>query len=139
MRKIDDQPLWIGTAADARDARLLSDAEIAAVVDLALSESAVLAPRELAYLRFPLVDGAGNPRWLVLAAIRAVAEFVRAGVPTLVACGAGMSRSPCIVAAALAMVEQGPAEIMLRRICQNAKADVSPAFWSDVAQAMREG
>jgi hypothetical protein len=52
MRKVDGLNMWIGTAADARDARLLFDAEIAAVVDLAKSEPAAVVWRELAYLRF---------------------------------------------------------------------------------------
>jgi hypothetical protein len=45
--------------------------------------------RELVYCRFPLVDGAGNPPWLLRAAVETVAGFVRAGVPTLVFCGPG--------------------------------------------------
>jgi hypothetical protein len=137
MRKVDGQNVWIGTAAEARDGRLLFDAEIAAVVDLAQSEPAAVVSRDLAYLRFPLIDGAGNPHWLLLAAIRAVAELMSAGVPTLVSCGAGMSRSPCIVAATLAMVEQGTIEGSLRRICSGAKVDVSPALWSDVERVVR--
>jgi protein-tyrosine phosphatase len=139
MRKVDVLNVWIGTAADARDARSLFDVEIAAVVDLAHNEPVEVVSRDLAYLRFPLIDGGGNPDWLLFAAIRAVADLMRAGVPTLVACGAGMSRSPCIVAAALATVEQSSIESSLRRVCSGAKVDVSPALWSDVERVVCDG
>ena len=50
-------------------------------------------PRELVRCRFPLSDGGDNPPWLVRLAVESVAAFLRAKVPVLVCCSAGMSRS----------------------------------------------
>ncbi len=102
MRRVTDLPLWIGTARDARDLRGIHEAGIEAVVDLAMDEPPVQLTRELLYLRFPLVDGGGNPEWLLRLAVEAVSGLLKAGVPTLVACSAGASRSPAIAAMALA-------------------------------------
>ncbi|MBY0514346.1 MAG: dual specificity protein phosphatase family protein [Gemmataceae bacterium] len=113
MRRVGDYPLWIGTARDARDIKRVLDAGIEAIVDLAMEEPPVVGTRELVCLRFPLTDDDGNAAWLVLAAVGAVAELVSAGVPTLVACGAGMSRSPTVAAAALAINETRlPADVL---------------------------
>ena len=54
--------------------------------------------RELVYLRFPILDGAENPPWQITAAVQAVTGLVKLGVPTLVACDGGMSRSLVIAA-----------------------------------------
>src|SRR5690348_12165622 len=101
MCRIDGFPLWIGTARDARDIRGVLDAGIEAIVDLAIMCEPVTPPRELVYLRFPLLDGEGNPPWLLCAAVHAVEGLVRLGVPTLIACDGGMSRSVVIAAAAM--------------------------------------
>jgi protein-tyrosine phosphatase len=133
MRRIDGSSLWIGTARDARDLRAVLAAGIEAVVDLAKMCEPVKPTREMVYLRFPLVDGADNPPWLLRAAVSAVAELVRLDVPTLVACDGGMSRSPVIAAAALWVQtpESAPDEV-LRRIAAGGPADVHPALWADV-------
>jgi len=109
------------------------DAGIEAVVDLAMLCEPVRPPRELLYLRFPLVDGGGNPPWLICAAVHAVEGLVRLGVPTLVACDGGMSRSVVIAAAALwsRTPEVSPDEV-LKRVTQGGPADVHPALWADV-------
>src|SRR5687767_13688539 len=100
MRRVGEYSLWIGNARDARDIRGILDAGIEAIVDLAVDEPPVQPTRELIYLRFPLVDGSGNPPWLLATAVVGVENLVRVGVPTLVACGGGMSRSLAIAAAA---------------------------------------
>lgn len=130
MRRVGEYPLWVGTARDARDLRAVLDAGIEAVVDLATEEPPVQPTRELACLRLPLVDGSGNPPWLLRLAVDAVAGLVRAKVPTLVACGAGMSRSPCVAAAAVAAVEGRPLAGVLAGLPK--PADVSPALLKDV-------
>jgi len=136
MRKIDDYPLWIGNAGDARNVPSLLAGGIAAVVDLALNEPIAAIPRDLAYLRIPLVDGTGNPPWLILTAVEAVASLLRSGVPTLVFCGAGLSRSPSIVAAALAIVRGCCPDESLADICRDCAADVSPALWTDICSTL---
>src|SRR4051812_27081752 len=104
MRAIPGHPLWLGHVGDARDLRRVLSAGIRALVDLALNEPPAAVTRELVYCRFPLVDGAGTPPWLLRSAIQAVAGLLRGGIPTLVFCGGGMSRSPAIAAAALSLV-----------------------------------
>jgi protein-tyrosine phosphatase len=116
MRQIPGYNLWLGNARDRRDIRSVLDAGIQAVVDLAIEELPVAVTRELIYCRFPLLDGAGNPPWLLRAAVETVVAFLRAGVPTLVCCGAGMSRSPAVAAAALARVRGLSLELALGEI-----------------------
>src|SRR5262249_26770590 len=82
----------------------------APLIDLALEEPPVPLTRELVYCRFPLLDGAGNSPWLLRAALDTTAALLASRVPTLVFCGAGMSRSPAVAAAALAIVEGHSAE-----------------------------
>jgi hypothetical protein len=133
MRRIDGNSLWIGTSRAARDIRAVLEAGIEAIVDLAKLCEPVKPTRELVYLRFPLVDGAGNPPWLICAAVRAVDGLVRMGVPALVACDGGMSRSPVIAAAALALGAPGSSpDVVLRNIAAGGPADVQPALWDDV-------
>jgi hypothetical protein len=134
MRRVEGFPLWIGNARDARDIRAVLDAGIEAVVDLAADEPPVQPTRELVYLRFPLVDGEGNPDWLLSAAVSAVADlFHWHGIPTLVACGGGMSRSLAVAAAALSRVSPpAPRDEFLRQLVADGSADVHPGLWADV-------
>jgi hypothetical protein len=132
VRQIPGYPLWLGHAGDARDLRGILSAGILAVVDLALNEPPAALTRELAYLRFPLVDGAGNPPWMLRSAVDAVAGLLRSGTPTLVYCGAGLSRSPCIAGAALALVRGCSLAEGLEMVTQGGPADVSPGLWVDV-------
>ena len=130
MRRVLDLPLWIGTARDARDLRGIHEADIAAVVDLAMDEPPVQPTREVVYLRFPLVDNEGNPEWLLRAVVEAVSGLLKAGVPTLVACSAGASRSPAVTAFALARwLGISPVE-GLKRV---GTGDVSVTLWRELS------
>jgi protein-tyrosine phosphatase len=136
MRQLKPHPLWIGHAGDGRDVRAILDAGIDAIVDLALGEPPVQVTRELVYCRFPLVDGPGNSPWLLKSAIDTVVRLLKARVPTLVMCSAGLSRSPSIAAAALARhLERDPAEC-LRFVTHQAPSDVSPELWKSVVEAL---
>ena len=132
MRQILDYPLWLGHVGDARDVRAVLSAEIRAVVDLAADELPVVLPRDLVYHRFPLVDGPGNPPWLLRSAIATVADLLRAGIPTLLYCSAGMSRTPVIAAGALAQVLCRPFAETLAIIAATGPTDVSPGLSADV-------
>ncbi|HTU89213.1 MAG TPA: dual specificity protein phosphatase [Gemmataceae bacterium] len=132
MRRIADFPLWIGHVGDVRDPRVLLSTGIRAAIDLALNEPPAVLPRELVYCRFPLIDGAGNPPWLLHAAVDCVANFLRSGTPTLVYCGAGMSRSPCIVAAAIAGIRGCSADEALMWVAKAGAVDVMPGLWAEV-------
>ena len=130
MRQIPGYSLWIGNAADARDVpRLLGDG-IEAVVALALEEPP--ATRELVYCRFPLLDGAGNSPWLLRMAIDTVVTLLTGRTPTLVCCGAGMSRSPAVAAVAIHRLTRRPPEECLRTLAELGPLDVSPGFWQEL-------
>ena len=132
MRPIIAEQLWIGNARDVRDVSAALSLGIRGVVDLAASEPAVQYPRDISYFRFSLNDGLENEQVLLRLAVHSIAELVRAQVPTLVACSVGMSRSPAVVAAALARVQdRSPADV-LHEITANEAHDVSPALWSDI-------
>jgi hypothetical protein len=136
MKQVLDLPLWIGHAGDGRDYRQLLDAGIQAIVQLAAEEPALSPPRDLLYLRFPLLDGEGNPPAILELTVRTAARLLAARIPTLMCCSAGMSRSPVIAAAALTL--SGAAErdldACLARLVRSHAADVSPALWNSVKE-----
>src|SRR5262245_49366595 len=101
MTQIQPHYLWLGHAGDGRNAAEMFRLEIQAVVQLALEEPVLSLPREILYFRVPLIDGPGNAPELLALAVNMTARLVALKVPTLVCCGAGLSRSPAIAAAAL--------------------------------------
>jgi predicted protein tyrosine phosphatase len=68
----------------------------------------------------------------ISAVIDLVAGLIREDVPTLVGCGMGLSRSPCIAGAAIARVRGCPADEGLAIALGSSPADVSPGLWGDV-------
>jgi protein-tyrosine phosphatase len=136
MRKISEYSLWLGHAGDIRGGQRPTQAGISAVVDLAVEEPPTTLTRELAYCRFPLVDGSGNLHWMLRSAVLTVAGLLRSGTPTLVCCGAGMSRAPAIAGAAIAVVRGCSPDEGLRLIMASGAADVSPALWSEIRAAL---
>jgi hypothetical protein len=127
--------LWIGNARDARDLQSVVDTGIAAIIDLAIEEPPIACSRDIIYCRFPLLDGAGNSRALLQSAVQTTAHFIHAEIPTLVACSGGMSRSPAIVAAAIARRQLLPFAEGLRQVAQSGPHDVSPGLCEDIALA----
>jgi protein-tyrosine phosphatase len=134
MREVIYNTLWIGNARDARSVESVLGLGIAAVIDLAMEEPPHVYPRELIYCRLPLVDSPGNQPAVIHAAIDTVASFLRSQLPTLVACSDGMSRSPAIVALALAAVDGLTPEEGLKRVAEKGPHDVAPAFWSEARE-----
>lgn len=132
MREIIPEKLWIGNAFDARDVTAVLNLGVAALVDLAMEEPPVKYPRDIAYCRLPLVDGDGNSPAVLSAAIECTATFVAQGIPTLVFCGGGMSRSPAIAAAALSRVEGISLEEAMKQAAISGPHDVSTSLWDDV-------
>jgi protein-tyrosine phosphatase len=132
MRQITPHALWLGHAGDGRDFRQVLDAGIAAIVQVAAAEPALQPPRELICCRFPLVDGPGNDRKLLSLTITTLANLLEKNIPTLVCCGAGMSRSPAIAAAALSMVYQEEPDECLKQIAEHHPHDVLPGLWAEV-------
>jgi protein-tyrosine phosphatase len=136
VRQVSDYPLWLGHVGDVRDPRSLLSAGVVAVVDLALNEPPATLNRELVYLRFPLVDAPGNPNWLLRAAIESVATLLRSNTPMFVYCANGLSRSPCIAGAAIALVRNCSPAAGLAIVAKSGPADVSPGLWADVQAAI---
>jgi hypothetical protein len=132
MRQILPYSLWLGHVGDVRDLRGVLAAGIVALVDLALNEPPTAVTRELAYCRFPLVDGSGNPAWLLRAAVETTAGLLRDRVPTLVYCGAGMSRAPAVASAAISLVSGDPPDACLAAVVQSGSGDVSAALWREI-------
>ena len=138
MREILPTRLWLGNAADARNVEAVIQAGILAVVDLAAEEKVFDLPRGLIYCRFPIVDGPQVSPGILRTAIETIVSLLNRGTPTLVFCGAGMSRSPSVVAGALSIVEGGSPDDRLRDIALGHPHDVSPQLWQAVQETCEE-
>jgi protein-tyrosine phosphatase len=136
MHNVTPYPLWLGHAGDGRALRAILDAGISALVDLAAMEPPPPIPRDLIYCRFPLVDGQGNAAGVLRAAIETTARLLQSRTPTLVFCSAGMSRSPAIAAAALAVVNHQTLDECLKYVTRFTGCDVSPGLWNDVRKIL---
>jgi protein-tyrosine phosphatase len=136
MRQVLPHLLWLGNAGDGRDFRELFGAGIEALVQLAAEEPPAPAPRDLTFCRFPLLDGPGNSTKLLRLAVGTVAGLLEQHVPTLVCCGAGLSRAPAVAACALALFQRQPPQECLRRLAEQHPADVAPALWDDLVQLL---
>jgi protein-tyrosine phosphatase len=134
MRSVIPNQLWIGNAREARDLSLLAELGIQAVVDLAANEPPAVLLRDVVYCRIPLVDGDGNLPELVRLAVTTVEHLLREGVPTLVSCSYGMSRSPTVTAFALARLRS----ITPMEALSIVGGSVSPAMWESAVTAMRD-
>lgn len=122
----------------ARDLRLLYGLEMRAVVDLAACEPPAQLGRDLIYCRFPLHDDGSNSEQLLCSALDCIASLIRNGHRTLVACSAGMSRSPVMAAAAISTLTKEPLADALTRIVAGGPRDVSPAFFAAVASSHKK-
>jgi hypothetical protein len=136
MNQISPHPLWLGHVGEGEAFRRLFDLGIEAVVQLAAEEPPLPLPRELILCRFPLLDGIGNRPALLALAVETTAALVRARTPTLICCGAGMSRSPAVAAAALTLAYGGPSEEWLKTIAEHHPSDVSPGLWDEVRHVL---
>ena len=139
MRRIGTHSVWIGHAGDGRAFRDLFDAGIRAIVQLAAEEPSIAPPRELICFRIPLIDGAGNDPDLLDLAIRTLSTLIEKRIPTLVCCGAGMSRSPAMVAAALSRQTAVAFDECLRAVTESGPADLSPGLLSELNQCLLRG
>ncbi|GAB5514651.1 protein-tyrosine phosphatase family protein [Rhodopirellula baltica] len=133
MHELHPSLLWLGHAFDVRGPRPLFDAGITAVVDVAFEEPPAQLPRQLLYLRFPLNDGGGNDSATLRLAVQSLVDLLHTDTRTIVACSAGMSRSPTIAAYALACHLNIAPELALERIAAIKSLEVKGELWSDVA------
>lgn len=135
MRQIAPNVLWIGNRGDLDHPANLRRAGVAVVVDLAVEERPFVWGHEGVVLRVPLEDGAGNGPGTLRLAIDVVAKLTMDAMPTLVVCSAGLSRSPGVVAFALARVQgRAPSEVA-RDIARHGPIDISPALWGELERA----
>jgi protein-tyrosine phosphatase len=132
VREIVPNLLWIGNAADGRDADRLLQAGVAAVVNLAAEEPSPVLPRSMIYCRLPVMDGDQDDESVLDLAIQTVVSLLKKQIPTLVHCSAGMSRSPAVAAAALSIVQGGTPEERLKEIAAGRPHDISPQLWEAV-------
>jgi len=134
MNQILPYPLWIGHGGEGHDFQPIFAAGIEAVVELTAEEPAFPSIRDMITCRFPLHDGIGNRPELLVLAIRTVASLIESGIPTLVCCSGGESRSPAIVAASLALLHHEPVEECLKGVTRNHPSDVSPGLWREITR-----
>ena len=138
MRVIIPTRLWISNAMDARNVTGVLGLGVSAIVDLAVEEPPIQFPRDVVYCRFPLIDGVGNQPAVLRVAIDTVAYFIASRTPTLVACGAGMSRSPAIVAAAMATTKRIALADVLEKLTAGQPHDVSPGLLAEITKLVAE-
>ena len=132
MHEIHPNLLWIGHAFDVREPRPLFDAGIAAVIDVAYEEPPAQIPRQLTYCRFPLNDGGGNDARILLQTLRTATDFLRSGTRTIIACSAGMSRSPTVAAFALAHHLSELPDDVIARIAELKSLELKSELWNDL-------
>ncbi len=135
MRAVYQDILFIGNAIEARDLGLLYDNAIAAVIDLAANEKPAVLGRDHIYIRIPLLDGDGNDDRVLDLALATTVRLIQSKVKTLITCSAGMSRSPCVAAATIAIGTRTSPDDCIARIVATGPNDVSPIFWQHVKAA----
>ena len=137
MRQVAGRALWLGHAGDLWDARSVLAAGVEAVVEVADGEPFAVLPRNIIRCRFPLSDGGDNPAWLLRLAAESVAALLRAGVPVLVCCSAGLSRSVCVAAGGIALAEGRSLAESLAAVVGSGPADVSPRLLGQLHQTLQ--
>ena len=138
MLEAHEKLLWIGNAIEIRDPKLLFDLEIEAVVDVAYEEPPAQIPRGMIYCRFPLIDGDGNEPRVLSKTLITTSGLLQLGFQTVIACSAGMSRSPTVASHALGLhLGKVPQEI-LERIANQHALEVNPRLWSEMSKAFND-
>jgi protein-tyrosine phosphatase len=132
MNQISPHPLWIGTIGDLKNLRRLYDLGIRAVVQLAYEEPPLTLPHDFIACRFPLLDGGDNDADLLRLAVATVTHLLERKFATLVCCHAGRSRSPAVVAAALARIAREPFAVCVNKLAGNRAWDIHPALFAQL-------
>jgi hypothetical protein len=132
MREVIAGKFWVGNAGDVRDVRRVLSSGVAAVIDLAIEESPATFPRDIIYCRIPLLDGPDNPPARLHLAITTASALIKARIPTLIACGGGMSRAPTVAAAALAHAKGSDLQQALAEVLGTGPRDLAPGLWADI-------
>jgi protein-tyrosine phosphatase len=134
MRAVPGHSIWMGHAGDGRNLASIHEMGIRMLVDLAADEKPPAITRDLIFCRFPLVDASGNPPALLALAVSTVADGLKWQLPTLIFCSAGMSRTPAVLACAMARFQQKPPAECLSILLAGLPSDVSPGLWQELVQ-----
>ena len=138
MHEIHSNLLWIGHALDVREPRPLFAVGITAVIDVAYEEPPAQIPRQLTYCRFPLNDGGGNDPNTLLQALRTATDLLGSKTKTIIACSAGMSRSPTLAAFALAYHLAEEPDDVIAGIADIKSLELKPELWADTLAAFNK-
>lgn len=136
MQQVPGFKLWLGNTYAVGRNTAFDQAQVAALIYLSKEGYPIRPRRELIHHRFPLVDTSGNSPELLRQAIDTVAGLVRDGVPTLICCTSGFSRSAAIAAAAIAQLQNKDATQTLGGICAALSVDVSWPLWMEIHSAI---
>lgn len=132
MQEVYPERLWIGHALDIREPRPLFEVGITSIVDVAFEEKPAVLPRQLVYCRFPLNDGGGNDPKVLLQSLQTTIHLLESGMPTLVGCSAGMSRSPAVAAFALAYHLSKDPDQVIQRIANLKALELNRELWNEL-------
>ena len=132
MIQVPNTNLWLGNSSDLRDIPRMLKHGVTAIVDLAIEEQVPTIPRATNYCRFVVTDDGENHPATLLAAILTSATFLSGDHPTAICCNAGLNRSPCIAAAALAHNSHSSPARSLELIAETKNIDVNPSLWNQV-------
>jgi protein-tyrosine phosphatase len=135
IRDVYQGLLFVADAPSARDVKQLYKFNVVAVVDVAANEQPAQLSREFIYCRFPILDGTGNAPSVLKLAVETIMSLVRAEIPTVVACSAGMSRSPAIAAYSIAKITGKSPDACLLELVESGPHDVSPTLWAAMKKA----
>lgn len=136
MIRVPESRLLLGTSEDLKDIRTVLGEGISAIIDLGIEEPVPLLPRATNYCRLTLSDDGENDPATVAAAIRMAATFLAGDHDVLICCHAGLSRSPSVAAAALAITRGQSASHALCMLGGLKRTDVSAAFWNQVVTVL---
>lgn len=114
--------LFVGTVADAGDKALLREHEITSIVSLTHAEPDGGFPSDLPVKSVPMRDGPRNDLQRFDQAVTHVRSCLKTGDNLLVHCSAGASRSPAVVATALALYNEIGLEAAFEQIATHRNA-----------------
>jgi len=133
-----EKNIWLGNAIELRNPKLLYANAIKCVVDVAYEEPAAQLPRDIFYLRFPLLDGEGNSPSPLRLALNATIQLIQEDEPFVVGCSAGMSRSPTLLSFVIAHCTGVSAEVVIERISAKRQLEIKPNLWNDFLAASEQ-
>ena len=138
MFEVIPKRLWQSGGSPMRDIKLIRQLGIAALVDVAYEEPIPKLSHEIIYCRVPILDGEGNHPARLRLLLNTTSSLIQDEVPTLVACSLGISRSRCVVAAALALAQGQRPDQVLDEIFDDDARSANPALWDDLCRVSKE-